>query len=168
MKISMCKPLLAAAGFALAALSVQAQELKIGYVNSDIVLREAVPAKQAMQRWQAEFAKREKDLLEMDARLKAASERFNKDLPTMVESEQYRRQRDLVDQDRELQRKRRELQEDRTQRRNEDLAAVIERAQKAIRQIAEQEKFDLVVTEAIYASPRIDITEKVIKALGGK
>jgi outer membrane protein len=168
MKLSMCKPLLAAAGLALAALSVQAQELKIGYVNSDIVLRDAVPAKQAMLRWQAEFAKREKDLLEMDARLKAASERFNKDLPTMVESEQYRRQRDLVDQDRELQRKRRELQEDRTQRRNEDLAAVIERAQKTIRQIAEQEKFDLVVTEAIYASPRIDITEKVIKALGGK
>jgi outer membrane protein len=166
MKCSTWKPLLAAAGFTLVAMGVSAQELKIGYVNSDIVLRDAVPAKQAMARWQAEFSKREKELAEMEARLKAATERFNKELPTLVESEQYRRQRELVDQDREFQRKRRELQEDRTQRRNEDLASVIERAQKAIRQIAEQEKFDLIVTEAIYAAPRIDITDKVIKVLG--
>jgi len=107
----------------------------------------------------------------MRCRLKAAGDRFDRDQPTLVESEKVRRQRELIEQDREFQRKRREYQEDLSQRRNEELASVVERAQKAIRLIAEQERYDLVVQEVLYASPRIDITDKVIKALnaqGGK
>ena len=171
MKSPSVKCVLAIAGLVLAASAAQAQELKIGYVNSDVVLRDAVPAKAALTKLQAEFTKREKELTEMGSRLKAAGDRFDRDQPTLVESEKVRRQRELIEQDREFQRKRREYQEDLSQRRNEELESVVERAQKAIRLIAEQERYDLVVQEVLYASPRIDITDKVIKAhnaQGGK
>lgn len=171
MKSALLKSMLAAAGLALAATAAQAQELKIGYVNSEVVLRDAAPAKAALNKLQAEFSKREKELAEMGNRLKSAGEKFDRDQPAMAESEKVRRQRELIEQDREFQRKRREFQEDLSQRRNEELASVVERATKAIKLIAEQERFDLIMQEVIYASPRIDITDKVIKALnaqGGK
>ena len=101
----------------------------------------------------------------MGARLKAAGDRFDRDQPTMLESDKVRRQRELIEQDREFQRKRREYQEDLSQRRNEELASVVERAQKAIKKIAEDEKYDLVIQEVLFSSKRIDITDKVIKAL---
>jgi outer membrane protein len=156
---------------ALGAGGAQAQELKIGYVNSDRVLREAVPAKAAQAKLEAEFSKREKDLTEIGNKLKAAGDKLDKDGPTLAESERNRRQRDLIEQDREFQRKRREFQEDLSQRKNEELAAVVERANKVIKQIFESEKYDLVLQEAVFAGSRVDITEKVIKALnaqGGK
>jgi outer membrane protein len=163
--------LLAGAALALAAIAAQAQELKIGYVNSDRVLRDAVPAKAAQSKLEAEFGKREKDLADLANKLKAASDKLEKDAPTLPESERTRRQRDLVDQDREFQRKRREFQEDLNQRKNEELASVVERANKVIKQIFEAEKYDLILQEAVFAGPRADITDKVIKALnaqGGK
>jgi outer membrane protein len=147
-------------------LAGHAQEaIKIGYVNSERLLREAAPAKAAQSRLEGEFGKREKDLAEQGARLKAAAERLDKEGPTLAEGERARRQRELVEQDRDLQRKRREFQEDLTVRKNEELAAVIERANRVIRQIAEQEKYDVILQEAIFAGPRVDITEKVIKQL---
>ena len=159
--------LAAAAWSALLFLSVGAgaQELKIGYVNSERVLREAAPAKAAQTRLEGEFGKREKELAEQGARLKAAAERLEKEAPTLSESERARRQRELVEQDRDMQRRRREFQEDLTQRKNEELAAVVERANRVIKQIFEQEKYDVILQEAIFAGPRVDITEKVIKAL---
>jgi outer membrane protein len=156
---------------ALGAGGAQAQELKIGYVNSDRVLREAVPAKAAQAKLEAEFSKREKDLTEIGNKLKAAGDKLDKDGPTLAESERNPRQRDQIAQDRELQRKRREIQEELSQRKNEELAAVVERANKVIKQIFESEKYDLVLQEAVFAGSRVDITEKVIKALnaqGGK
>ncbi|HUG26540.1 OmpH family outer membrane protein [Piscinibacter sp.] len=163
---------LAAAGVvAMAAASVQAQELKIGYVNSDRVLRDAAPAKAAQVRLEAEFGKRDKELNEMALRLKAAADKLEKEAPALAESERNRRQRELIDQDREIQRKRREFQEDLNQRKNEELAHVVERANKVIKQIFENEKYDLILQEAVFAGPRADITDKVIKALnaqGGK
>jgi outer membrane protein len=153
---------------ALASVGAQAQELKIGYVNSDRVLREAAPAKAAQVKLEAEFSKREKELTDIGNRLKAAGEKLDKDAPTLSETERSRRQRDLIDQDREFQRKRREFQEDLSQRKNEELAAVVERANKVIKQIFETEKYDLVLQEAVFAGPRVDITEKVIKALNGQ
>lgn len=151
--------------------TAQAQELKIGYVNSDRVLRDAALAKAAQAKLEQEFSRREKDLLDLASKLKAASDKFEKDGPTLAESERLRRQRELVDQDRELQRKRREFQEDLANRKNEELSAVVERANKVIKQIFEQEKYDLILQEAVFASSKVDITEKVIKAMnanGGK
>jgi outer membrane protein len=147
--------------------AAQAQELKIGYVNSERVLREAAPAKAAQTKLEAEFSKRDKELNDQGARLKAAADKLDKDLPTLSEADRTRRQRELVDQDRDLQRKRRELQEDLNQRRNEEVAGVVERANRAIKQIFDSEKYDMIVQEVIFAGPRVDITDKVIKALNG-
>jgi outer membrane protein len=162
------KVLIAAAATALlsvASLGAMAQELKIGYVNSERVLREAAPAKAAQVRLEAEFSKREKELTDQGARVKAAADKLEKDGPTLSESERGRRQRELVEQDRDVQRKRREFQEDLTQRKNEELATVVERANRVIKQIFDTEKYDVILQEAIFAGPRVDITEKVIKSL---
>ncbi len=165
------KTVVGAALFALAMGGASAQELKIGYVNSDRVLRDATPAKLAQTKLETEFSKREKDLADLGARLKAAGDKLDKDAPTLAEAERNRRQRDLVEQDREFQRRRREFQEDLNQRKNEELSAVVERANKVIKQIFESEKYDLILQEAVFAGPKVDITDKVIKSLnaqGGK
>jgi outer membrane protein len=157
--------LAALCGLGLLACAASAQELKIGYVNSERVLREATPAKAAQSKLEAEFGKREKELTDVASRLKAAADKLEKDAPTLAETERTRRQRELVEQDRDLQRKRREFQEDLNQRKNEELAAVVERANRVIKQIFDQEKYDLILQEVVFAGPRVDITEKVIKAL---
>ncbi len=142
-----------------------AQELKIGVVNSDRILRDSTPARAAMQKLEGEFSKRDKELQDMGARLKASAERFEKDGPVMTETDRSRRQRELAEMDREFQRKQREFREDFNQRRNEELQALLERTNRIIRQMAEQEKYDLIVQEAVYFNPRIDITEKVLRLL---
>jgi outer membrane protein len=157
---------LVVAGCALAAAGVAtAQDLKIGYVNSERVLREAAPAKAALARMEADFGKRQKELADQSSKLKAAADRLEKDAPTLPEAERARRQRELVDQDRDLQRKQREFQEDLNQRRNEETAGLVERANKVIKQIFDSEKYDLIVQDVVFAGPRVDITDKVIKAL---
>ena len=155
-----------AASMMLAATAVQAQELKIGYVNSERVLREANLAKAAQVKLEAEFGKREKDLRDLETKLRGAADKLEKDAPTLSEAERGRRQRDLVEQDRDLQRKKREWQEDLTQRKNEELSSIAERANRTIKQIADAEHYDLIVQDpVIYASPRVDLTKKVIDAL---
>ncbi|MCW5633798.1 MAG: OmpH family outer membrane protein [Rubrivivax sp.] len=161
---------LVALAFAAASLPVAgnawAQDaLKIGYVNSERVLRESTPAKAAQAKLESEFGAREKQLAEAASRLKAAADKLEKDGPALGEAERTRRQRELVDQDRDLTRRRREFQEDLNQRRNEELAAIVERANRIIKQIFESEKFDLILQEVVFAGPRVDITDKVIRAL---
>ena len=165
---SALKALLLAAAMGLAVSQAHAQELKIGYVNSERVLRDATPAKAAQAKLEGEFGKREKDLADLANRLKAASDKLDKDAPTLAESERTRRQRDLVEQDRDFQRKRREFQEDLNERKNAELAIVVERANRVIKQIFETEKYDLILQEAVFAGPKIDITDKVIKALNAQ
>jgi outer membrane protein len=152
---------------ALATLSLPAagQEVKLGYVSYERIMRDSAPAKAASKKLEAEFTKRDRELQDLSAKLKAAAERFEKDAPVLGEADRARRQRELTELDRDLQRRQREFREDLNQRRNEELQGVVERAGRVIRQIAEQEKFDLIVQEAIHASPRIDITERVLRAL---
>lgn len=157
-----------AAATMLAASAVQAQELKIGYVNSERVLREANVAKAAQIKLEAEFGKREKDLRDLETKLRAAAEKLEKDAPMLSESERNRRQREVGEQDRDLQRKRREWQEDLTQRKNEELSAVVERANRVVKQIFDNEKYDLILQDAAWFSPRVDITKKVIDALNAQ
>jgi outer membrane protein len=153
---------------AVAAAPSSAQELKIGYINGERLLREAGPAKAAQAKLEVEFGKRERELTEQATRLKAAADKLEKDAPTLAESERNRRQRELVEQDRDLQRKRREFQEDLNQRRNEELANVVERANRVIKQIFDAEKYDLILQEGVvFAGARVDITDKVIRALNG-
>ena len=165
MKVSVLKLCVATAALAGAITAAQAQELKIGYVNGERVLREAAPARAAQAKLEAEFSKREKELNEQLTRLKATADKFEKEAPTLSEAERGRRQRELVESDRDMQRKRRELNEDLNQRKNEETASVLERTNKVIKQIFDSEKYDLIVQDVVFAGPRVDITDKVIKAL---
>ncbi|HEX7889838.1 MAG TPA: OmpH family outer membrane protein [Ramlibacter sp.] len=144
---------------------VQAQEFRVGFVNTDRIFREANSAKQAQAKLEQEFARREKELGELGASLKAASERFEREAPALGEQQRGQRQKALIDQDREFQRKRREFQEDLNARKNEELQAVLDRANRVVKQVAEQEKYDLILQEAVYINPKHDITDKVIRAL---
>ncbi|WP_211097303.1 MULTISPECIES: OmpH family outer membrane protein [Oxalobacteraceae] len=161
-----CMALLAALLLPLA--SAQAQESKVGFVSTERIFREAAPAKAAQAKIEQEFSRRDKELQEMASKLKSMSEKLDKDAAVLSESDRVKRQRDLADLDKDFQRKQREFREDLNQRRNEELAIVLERTNKVIKQIAETEKYDIVFQEAVYASPRIDITDKVLKALNGK
>ena len=165
MKTNRFASLFAAGALALSAAPAFAQELKIGYVNSERVLRDAAPAKAAQQKLEAEFSKKERDINDLAARFKLAAEKLEKDRPTLADSDRRRHEQEVVERDRDLQRRRREFQEDLTQRKNEELAAVVDRTNKVIKQIFDQEKYDLILQDAVMASTRIDITDKVIKAL---
>jgi len=158
-------PLALLLGSLVAVMPVHAQEFKAGFVNTDRIFREANTAKAAQAKLEQEFSRREKDLVEQGNTLKTATEKFERDAPTMAESQRVARQRQLVDQDRDFQRKRREFQEDLNARKNEELGQVLERANKVVKQVAEAEKYDVILQEAVYINPKHDITEKVLKAL---
>ena len=145
---------------------VQAQAFRIGFVNTDRIFREATMAKAAQAKLEQEFSKREKELTDLGNSVKGMVEKFEKEAPTLSESQRATRQKQLADQDRDFQRKRREFQEDLNARRNEELQLVIERANRIVKQVAETEKYDLVLQEpVVYVNPKHDITEKVIRAL---
>ena len=150
---------------AVAGFSASAQEFKVGVVNLDRIFREANSAKAAQTKLEQEFSKREKELTDLAAQLKTQSEKFEREAPTQAESQRTLRQRQLVDQDRTFQTKRREFQEDLSARKNEELQLVIERANKVVKTLAETEKYDLILQESVYVNPKHDITDKVIKAL---
>ncbi len=138
---------------------------KIGFVSLDRILRDAAPAVRAQKKIEAEFSKRDQELQRGAEQLKQQQEALERNAVTMSESERQRREREFAEATRDFQRKQREFREDLNQRRNEELASVLERANRAVRAIAEEEKYDIVFQEAVYANPRIDITDKVIKAL---
>lgn len=150
---------------ALGATAASAQEFKIGFVNTDRIFREASTAKNAQAKLEQEFAKREKDLVDLGNSIKTASDKFEREAPTLSETQRNTRQKQLMDQDREFQRKRREFQEDLNTRKNEEQQVVIERANRAVKQVAESEKYDVIFQEAVYINPKHDITDKVIKSL---
>jgi outer membrane protein len=150
------------AGFAQVAA---ADAVKVGFVNSDRVMKEATPAKKAQQKLEKEFEKRDQDLQRLAKQLQGMQEALEKNGMTMGEAERRNKEREFNDLNRDFQRKQREFREDLNQRRNEELASVLERANRTIKQIAEADKYDIIFQEAVYASPRIDITDKVIKAL---
>ncbi|MBH1965729.1 MAG: OmpH family outer membrane protein [Comamonadaceae bacterium] len=167
MKLTLrCVAVAALASAALAAPPAMAQEnVRIGFVNTDRMLREAAPAKAAQTKLEQEFSRREKELDTAGESLKTASDRFEREAPTLSESQRQTRQRQLVEQDREFQRRRREFQEDLNSRKSEELQQVLDRANRVVRQVAEAEKYDVILQEAVYINPRLDITDKVIKAL---
>jgi len=154
-------------GVATLTLPAQAQEFKLGFVSLDRIIREATPAKNAQSKLEQEFSRREKELNELGVSIKSSAEKLEREAPTLSESQRAARQKQLVEQDRDFQRKRREFQEDLNARRNEELQQVFDRANRVVKQLAETEKYDLILQEAVYINPKHDITDKVIKALNG-
>jgi outer membrane protein len=161
--------ILAAAALAAAAGAAYAADYKIGFVNTERLFREAAPAKRAQQKLEREFAARDADIQKLSKQVRDLQALVERDGATMSETERRNKERDLANLSRDLQRSQREFREDLNLRRNEELASVQERANRVIQQIAEAEKFDLILQDpVVFASPKIDITEKVIKALADK
>jgi outer membrane protein len=158
----------AAALLATGAATAQAADYKIGFVNTERLFREAAPAKKAQEKLEKEFAARDAEIQKTTKQVRDLQERLERDGATMSETERRNKERDLANLSRDLQRAQRELREDVNLRRNEEYASVQERADRVIRQIADSEKFDLILQEVVFASQRIDITDRVIKALADK
>ena len=140
-------------------------ETKIGFVNSDRVMREAAPAVRAQQRLEKEFEKRDQELQRIARDLKSMQEDLERNGPTMADGDRRNKERALTELNRDFQRKQREFREDLNQRRNEELASVLDKANRTVKELSEQENYDIIFQEAVYANPRIDITDKVIKTL---
>ena len=155
------------AGIALLSFSAGVYaDSKIGFVNSQKILNDAPQAARAKKKIEKDFEKRDQDLQRIAKQLQGMQENIDKNQVTMPESERRTKEREFADLNRDFQRKQREFREDLSQRQNEEMAAIFERVNKIIKQIAETEKYDIIFQEAVYATPRIDITDKVIKALG--
>ena len=142
-----------------------AQDSKIGYINTQRITTESAIAKAAQVKLEQEFSRRGKELGDLQAALKTFSEKFERDTPTMTESQRGSRQKEFAELNRDFQRKQREYQEDLNGRRNEELQQVLEKATKAVRVVAEAEKYDLVIQEVVFSNTKHDITEEVLKIL---
>jgi outer membrane protein len=150
----------------LSAPGVAYAESKIGFVNSQKIINESPQAARAKKRIEKDYEKRDQDLQKMAKQLQSLQEAIEKNALTMAETERRNKDREFTDLNRDFQRRQREFREDLSQRQNEEMAAILDRVNKAIKQIAEADKYDIIFQEAVYANPRIDITDKVIKALG--
>lgn len=139
--------------------------IKIGFINTERILKDSALAKAAQQKLESEFSKRDKELQDMAARIKSANENLEKNGPVMSDPDRIKAQQNLVEMNRDFQRKQREFSEDLNARRNEALATVLDKANKVVRDIAQKDHYDIIFQEAVYVNPRIDITDKVLKAL---
>jgi outer membrane protein len=161
------KVLISIAALTLAAAAAPAlAEVKIGFVNGQKVINESPQAAKAKKKLEKEFEKRDQDLQKLAKQLQTMQESLEKNSVTMSETDRRNKEREFGDLNRDFQRKQREFREDLNLRQNEEMAGIYERVNKVIKQVAEAEKYDLILQEGVYVSPKLDITDKVIKALG--
>lgn len=147
------------------AAPVAAQSLKVGYVNTQRLFRDSPAAQTAAKRLESEFARRDQDLQQMAQRLQRMQESLERELVTMTDSARRAKEKEFNDLSRDFQRRQREFREDLNVRQNEENAAIIERANQAIAEIAKREKLDLILQEVVWVNPKLDITDLVIKSL---
>ncbi len=140
-------------------------EVRIGFVNGQRVINESPQAAIAKKKLEKEFAKRDQDLQKLAKELQGLQENLEKNGVTMSESERRTKERQLNEANREFQRRQREFREDLNLRQNEEMASIYERVNRVIKTVAESEKYDIILQEAVFVSPRVDLTDKVIKAL---
>jgi outer membrane protein len=163
-----CTGLLLAALLAGTQAQAQTQTFRLGFVKTDRILKEANIAKSAQAKLEQEFSARDKDLVEQGNSLKSMLDKFQIEEPTLSDAQRASRQKQLADQDRELQRKRRAFQEDLNARKNEEWQQLLASANKVVKQVAETEKYDLVLQDAVYVNPKYDITDKVLTVLNAQ
>ena len=142
-----------------------AADLKIGFVNTEKLFRESPLAVKAQKKLEKEFQSREQEIQKQVKQARELQNHLEKEGLTMSEADRGKKQKDLANLTRDIQHAQREFREDLNQRKNEEFAGVQDRARKAIVEIAEKEKFDLIVENVVYASPKVDITDRVLKAL---
>lgn len=148
--------------------ALSAAELKIGYVNAVKVIEEAPQGEAALKKLEAEFAPRDKQIVEMQNKLKQLEQDLEKNALVLKDAEHRSKEFEIVSLKRDLRRATQEFREDYNLRRNEELAALQKIVQKTIAEIAKQENYDLVLESAVYAGPKTDITDKILKRLGKK
>ena len=163
--IPMPRVLITAAALFLGFTTLANAETKIGFVNSQKIINEAPQAARAKKRIEKDFEKRDQELQKMAKQVRDMQAQVEKESVTTSEADKRNKERDLANLNRDFQRQTREFREDLNMRKNEELGVVQERANKVIKEIAELEKFDLIVQDAVFASTKIDITDKVLKAL---
>jgi len=162
------KQIFEAAAFLVMAFVIAAAgaaDFKIGYVDVERIRRESAPAERASKQLEKEFAPRAQEMQRRESEIKSLQALLEKDSMTMSETERRTKEQELSRASVDFQRMQREYREDLNMRRNQELAALFERADKVIKQIADAEKYDLILQEAVYRSPRIDLTDRVLKAL---
>jgi outer membrane protein len=155
-------------GALLVCTQVQAQEFRFGFVKTERIFKEANAAKTAQTSLEQEFSQREKEIASQDAGLKAAVEKFQIEAVTLSDAQRSSRQKQLGDQDRDLQRKRRSFQEDLNARKNEEMQQLIDRVNVVVKQVAEAEKYDLVLQEAVYVDRKHDLTDKILSIMNAR
>ena len=161
-------PLFFLLGLLLLPSSVAAADLKIGYVNAVKVIEEAPQGEAALKKLEAEFAPRDKKIVDMQNRLKQLEQDLEKNALLLKDSEHRSREFEIISLKRDISRATQEFREDYNLRRNEELATLQKIVQKTINEIARQENYDLILESAVYAGPRADITDKILKKLGKK
>lgn len=159
------KIMIAMLAMGLGMATAQAVDFRVGVVDTERVLRESAPALKAEKRIEKEFSGRDQDIKKLMKQAKELQALLEKEAGTMSDADHRNRERELTAMNVNLQRLQREFREDLNLRKNEELSIVLEQANKAIQTIAEMEKYDLILQEAVYRNPRIDITDKVIKYL---
>ncbi len=145
-----------------------AEDFRVGVVDTERILRESAPALKAEKRIEKEFAARDQEIKKISQQAKDTQTFLDKEGMTLPDAERRNKERELDNLNVNLQRMQREFREDLNLRKNEELVVVLGQANKAIQQIAESEKYDLVLQEAVYRNPKIDITEKVLKHLANE
>jgi outer membrane protein len=162
------KSLMFALGFVGMTGLANAADLKIGYVNAVKVIEEAPQGEAALKKLEAEFAPRDKQIVEMQNRLKQLEQDLEKNALVLKENEHRSKEFEIATLKRDLRRATQEFREDYNLRRNEELAALQKIVQKTIADIAKQENYDLILESAVYAGPKVDVTDKILKKLGKK
>ena len=113
-----------------------AADFRIGFVNTEKVFRDAAPAVRAQKKIEQEFAKRDQEMQKMAEQIRKLQESLEKNSVTMTETERRNKEREFGELSKDFQRKQREFREDLNQRRNEELAAVLERANRTIKALS--------------------------------
>jgi outer membrane protein len=162
------KSIVFALGFVVMAGFTNAADFKIGYVNAVKVIEEAPQGEAALKKLETEFAPRDKQIVEMQNRLKQLEQDLEKNALVLKENEHRSKEFEIVTLKRDLRRATQEFREDYNLRRNEELAALQKIVQKTIAEIAKQENYDLILESAVYAGPKVDVTDKILKKLGKK
>jgi len=148
-------------------LAVAQVPLKIGFVNASTILERAPQAEEARKRLEEEFNDRDLALVDAQKAVRDLEDRMIDQGPEMSDSERRRLERDIRNQKRDLKRLEEEFKEDFNLRRNEELGKLQRLVYDAIASLAKAEEFDLIVNQdsVIFASERVDVTEKVLERL---
>lgn len=157
--VALCAPLLAQA----------AEDVKIGFVNSSVLLEQAPQAEQAKQQLEQEFSAREEELRQLRQEIQALEGRLNREGVTMTDSDRSDLERELNRKLRDLQRQQSNFRDDLNLRKNEELGKLQRLVLEAIREVARDKGYDLVLSEGVvYSADRVELTEDVLDRLEQK